>query len=215
MDKIIKNKYLNINSLLINMGLMSGHLHDGMIASTKFGRFNLWFSFGVCIFCAVKWSILLFFPKDSEMSNWLGDWGNFYGPKLIFNSILIFLPLYIITVKILFILMSKHSEEMFYWLDVLEYGENESFNKLNLTETDLKKFIKRLSLSIFLFTYFLNSFVIFFVVVNLFSIFKHHTDYIISYLISTLLSLPQVYINVQFIFGFLVMLYPVSKLSIC
>ena len=68
MNKIIQITNLNIDSLLINWGLLSGHLNDGIIEPTKFGRFNQWFTFLICLFTAIKWSILLFSPQDSEMS---------------------------------------------------------------------------------------------------------------------------------------------------
>lgn len=68
MNKIIENTNLNINTLLINWSLMNGYSHDDVIETTKFGCFNQWFGFLVCLFTAIKWSILLFSPQDSEMS---------------------------------------------------------------------------------------------------------------------------------------------------
>ena len=89
MDELVNKSNLDINSLLINWGLISGHLHDGIIEPTKFGRFNQWFTFFSCLFTAIKWSILLFNPKDSEMVNLLGDWGHVFGPKIIIDSMIL------------------------------------------------------------------------------------------------------------------------------
>ena len=141
MDKLAKKSNLDVNSLLINWGLLSGHLNDGIIEPTKFGRFNQWFTFLICLFTALKWSILLFTPKDSELVDLLGDWGYFFCPKLLIDFILIIISIFIITVKFIFLFTSK--QKMFYWLDVMEYDENtQSFNKLNLNETESKMFIK-------------------------------------------------------------------------
>ena len=209
MNKIIQITNLNIDSLLINWGLLSGHLNDGIIEPTKFGRFNQWFTFLICLFTAIKWSILLLIPKDSEFVDLLGDWGYFFGPKIIIDFILIIISIFIITVKFIFLFTSK--QKMFYWLNVMDYDEEtQSFNKLNLNETESKMFIKRLSLSIFLLKCFTRLIVSFFVLVNLVLILKWQRNYLLNYFVSFVIYVPHLYLNASFIFGFLAILYPVS-----
>ena len=209
MDKLAKKSNLDVNSLLINWGLLSGHLNDGIIEPTKFGRFNQWFTFLICLFTALKWSILLFTPKDSELVDLLGDWGYFFCPKLLIDFILIIISIYIITIKFIFLFTSK--QKMFYWLDVMEYDENtQSFNKLNLNETESKMFIKRLSLSVFILRCFSYVSMILFYLVNFVFVLKYQKDYYLNYTISLLIFIPQHYINGKLIFGLLVILYPVS-----
>ena len=211
MDELANESNLDINSLLIYWGLLSGHLHDGIIQPTKFGLINQWFTFFICLFTAIKWSILLLTPKESETVHLLGDWTIAFGPKIILDSIIIFLACYIITVKLIFIFASYHSKKMFYWLDALEYDEdNKSFNKLNLNETESKMFIRRLSLTIFLFRCVSYVFMISFYLANFMFVLIYRKGYYLNYLISLVIFIPQHYIDGQFIFGFLAILYPVS-----
>ena len=210
MNKIIDNTNLNINSLLINWSLLSGQLDDGIIEQTIIGSFYQWLTFCLCIFHVIKWLILIFTPHESETSHLLGEWAYFYGPKIIIDYNIIFVALQIITVKLLFLYASKHPKKMFYWLEALAYNDdNDSFDKLNLNKTESKMFIKRLSISIFVLKIFTFTFVPFFAIVNFVLVFKWQSNHVLNYLISLLLYLPQLYLNMQFIFGFLVLLYPV------
>ena len=128
------------------------------------------------------------------------------------SLILCFLVLlYIIFAKILFLFASKHPKKMFYWIDVMEYNEeNQSFDKLKLNETDSKKFIKRLSLSIFLLRCFTYVFTTSFYIIIPILIFQHQESYYLNYFISILFCLPLSYYSVNFMFGILGILYPVS-----
>ena len=160
MDKFVNKSHLDINSLLIRYSLMKGYLHDGIIEPTKFGLFNQWFCFIYSFTASIKYFVQLFIPKESEMTNLLGDWGYFLGPKVVLNFIRVLVLLYIVFAKILFIFASKHSKKMFYWIDVMEYNEeNQSFDKLKLNEIDSGKFIKRLSLSVFFLRCFTYAFI--------------------------------------------------------
>ena len=130
---------------------------------------------------------------------------------IIKNLTILFLACYITTVKLNFLFASHHLKKMFYWLDVMEYDEEtRSFNKLNLNETESKMFIKRLSLSVFLLRCLTYVFMIFFYLVNFVFILMYQKDYYLNYIISLLIFIPQHYLDGQFIFGFLVILYPVS-----
>ena len=184
MDKIIANTNLNINTFLINLGLMTGYLHDEIIESTTFGRFNLWFGFVLCIFHGIKWTILIFSSQDPDMANFLGEWAYFFGPKVIYDFLIIILTIYIIVIKILFIFASKHPKKM-YWLKIIELNpDKRSFDKMNLNETESKMFIKRLSISFSLIKFVIFSFVIFscWMCINLilFSYYKFRFDQIHS-----------------------------------
>ena len=197
--------------MLINWSLMSGYLHDDDIETTRFGCFYQWLGFCFCSFTAIKWSILLFCSNNSQIANLLGEWGSYFGPKIIIDMVLVFIAVYIIAVKLLFIYASKHTKKLFYWLDAMEFNPvNQSFDKLNLNEIDSKMFMKRLSLSIFLLKCFTYMIMIFYIITNFVLTFKHKYGYYLNYLISALLYLPQNYLNAKFIFGFLVILYPVS-----
>ena len=58
MNKIIANANLNINSWLLSCGLMYGHLHNGIIHSTKFTILKWQIAVGISIFTIIKWGIL-------------------------------------------------------------------------------------------------------------------------------------------------------------
>ena len=213
MEKLVNKFNLDINLLLINWGLMSGPLHDGVVEPTKFGRFNQWFTLFLSLFTGIKWSILSFFPKHSKMANWLDDWGYFYGPKIIIDFIIIFSEIYIIVIMFIFYLASRNTrkQKMLNWLYAMEYDQfSKSFKKLNLTKTESKMFIKRLSLSIFLLKSFTHPFLMFFIIISFVFVFIFQNDYQLNYIISFLCFVLQLYYNIQFIFGFLVILYPVS-----
>ena len=145
------------------------------------------------------------------MANFLGDFGAFYGPKIIVDMVIVYIAVYIITVKLLFVYASKHTKQMFYWLDVMEYNSvNQSFDKLNLNQVESKMFMKRLSLSTFMLKCFTYTLMTFFMSTNSVLAFKHKDYYYLYYLISTVIHLPQMYLYVSFMLGFLVILYPVS-----
>ena len=55
------------------------------------------------------------------MANLLGEWAYYFGPKIIFDSLIIFLAIYVISVKLLFVYASKHPQKMLYWLDAMEF----------------------------------------------------------------------------------------------
>ena len=213
MIKMIEKTNLNINSWLIDWGLMCGYLKGGVIHSTKFGVFNYWFAFCSCSFTLIKWAIFLFSPKDALLNHYLGDFGIFYAPKLVADLISVLGHIYCQSVIMLFHYFSKHSDKMFYWLDQMEFRSvNRYFTKLNLNESDSKKFINRISLLRFNFKFFIHSFLAFFIISAFFSLFRRSTlkPYYVYYIISILLFAPQFYFSASYVCGTLIIFYQVT-----
>ena len=90
MIKLREKTNLNINSWLIDWGLMSGYLKDEVIHSTNFGVSSCLFAFCLNTFSLIKWIILLFTAKDTLLTHYLGDWGIFYAPKLVADLFSVF-----------------------------------------------------------------------------------------------------------------------------
>lgn len=211
MKNLIENANLNVNSWLINWGLLSGHLKDGIFETTDFSKLNQWIGFSSNLFTSIKWSILLFYPKQSEMSNLLGDWAYFLGPKIIMSSMILDIAIHYLIVHCLFNLCSKHPKKMFYWLDSLEFDSaNSCFAKLNLNSSDSKSFIKRISLLSLVLNSFCYPFMIFYAIVCIILAFKYETDYFFYYLISILTYCLQFHYALNCVFGLTVILYLVS-----
>ena len=204
---------LSINKLLINWGSLEGYLENGVIQSTKFGRFNQWATFGVLLFTAIKWAILIFSPQQSWLTNWLGDWGQFYGPKIVADVIIFLFATTMIAIKLLFLFSSKHPKKLFYWLDVLEYNQyNHSFDKLNLDETESQIIIKGFSVFLFVLKCFFDFLLVSFISASYVMIFilRWHNKYLVNFLISFTCFLPQHYLDVVLLFGYYGLLYLVS-----
>ena len=102
MEKLIEKSNLNVNFWLLKIGLMYGHLHDGIIQTTKFGILKCSTVFCFSIFTTIKWTIYLFCAKESRMCNLLGDWSYSYGPKLLVDLILLILANFVLFVFLLF-----------------------------------------------------------------------------------------------------------------
>ena len=212
MEKLIEESNLNVNFWLLKVGLMYGHLNNGVIQSTKFTIFKWFTAFCLSIFTAIKWTTYLFCAKESRMCNLLGDWSYFYGPKLLVDLILFILAIFVLLVFLLFYFSSKNPKKMLFWLEHMQFdNENRCFNKLELNQSDSKEFVKRMSLLFFTFNISVYPLTIFFAISNIITVFisrkSHHFYYIISILIFT----PQFYINSCCIFGLLVILYQVSQ----
>lgn len=124
------------------------------------------------------------------------------------NFICILALLEVVFVKILFLFASKCSKNMFYWLDAMEYNEeNQSLDKLNLKENESNKFVKRLSLSIFLLRCFTISAVIFYYLITPIFIYRSQNGYYLNYFISSLFFLPEIYYGCKSMFGIFRILY--------
>ena len=137
MEKLIEKSNLNVNFWLLKVGLMYGHLHDGIIQTTKFGILKCSTVFCFSIFTTIKWTIYLFCAKESRMCNLLGDWSYFYGPKLLVDLILLILANFVLFVFLLFYFSSKNPKKMLFWLDHMQFdSENQCFNFLKLNQSD-------------------------------------------------------------------------------
>lgn len=210
MKNYIEKANLDVNSWLINWGLMSDHLKDGIFETTHFGRINHWIGFLSNLFTSIKWLILLFYPKQSEINNLLGDWSYFLGPKIVMSSMIIEIAAYYLIVHCLFNFCSKHPK-MFYWLDLLEFDSvNCCFAKLNLNESDSKAFIKRISLLNLVLNGFCYPFMTFYAVTCTILTFKYETDYFFYYLISIVIYCAQFQYALNCVKGMTVILYLVS-----
>ena len=84
---------LNINQILIDCGLMYGIYEDGVMKATKFGIFNMVFTFTILAIHAIKWWILIFFHEDSRIDIYLGEFLQYFGPKVAvdFTAIVVFI----------------------------------------------------------------------------------------------------------------------------
>lgn len=212
MNKFLENTNLNINSWLVNCGLMFGHLRNCKIHCTKFTFIKWLIAFSISIFTTIKWTILLLYPKDSLISHLLGDWGYFYGPKLLIDLIILFCAIFVLSVFVLFYYSSKHPKTMLFWLEKMEFDPvNRCFNNLNLNESDSMIFTKRMYLLRIIYNNFVYSFLAFYVISVNYSAFTHKRAYYIYYFISILFFCPQFYINSYCIYGSLIILYQVTK----
>lgn len=129
---------LSINSWLIRWGLMSGEYKDGKINTTKFGLINQLFAFWLFVYAIIKWTILLFFPEDSLLANQLGEFAQWYGPKLITDVILNFTAVNSLLIILLFYFCANfNSKKMLFWLDFMEFdADNRRFKKMKLNNSD-------------------------------------------------------------------------------
>ena len=212
MKKLIENSNLNINSWLINWGLMKGYLHDGIVETTKFGRFNQWFCILICGFNLIKFTILLFHPKGSKISNLFGDFAYFFGPKIVTNSILVLAMIYVFNLIMLFHFSSKHPKAMF-WLNHIEYDQaKHCFKNLGLNQSDSKILIKRMSLLKVTLNCIVYSMISTFGIISLYCVFKYQSSYYLNYIISIITMFPPSYFAINYLFGLLIILYQVSYL---
>ena len=215
MDLAFEKTDIDINSLLISWGLMPGKLSDGIIKTTKFGRFNMSFAFLLFSYETIKWIILMFYPEESQMSNYFGEFGQWFAPKLVADFILVVQPLNSIILILLFYFSLKNPDKMLFWLDFMDFdAESGRFYKLNLSESESKRFTKQFALMWFIqkrINYFLNLFT-FAVILISFLLFKH--DYYIYYLFSIIGFCIGVYYLANHWFNLTLILYQVYSLLI-
>ena len=210
MNRPIENTNLNINSWLINCGFMYGHLQDGKIYFTKITICKWLIGLNISIFTAIKWAIFMFSTQDSMISDLLGDWSYVYGPKLLLNLMMLFCEIYVLFAFILFFFSLKHPKKMLFWLEQMNFdNDNRCFRKLDLNESDLKSFTKRMCLLRIIYNGFVCSLILFFIISANYSVFKYKKAHYFYYLISIIVFCPQFYINLYVILGFLVNLYQV------
>ena len=135
---------LDVNTMLINWGLILGRYQDGVIRTTKFGQLNMTFAFILFLFEAIKWFILMFCSKESQMSNYLGEFTQYYGPKVVVDFICFIEAVNSVIIILLFYLMQN---KMLFWLEHMEFNaETRYFHKLNLNVFHSKRFTKQFAL---------------------------------------------------------------------
>ena len=213
--KLLSNSNLNINSWFINWGLMTGYYHNGVVETTKFGRFNQLFCILICGLNLIKFAFLLFHPKKSRITNLLGDFTYFFGPKIIGNLILVLAMIYIFNLIMLFHFSSKHPKTML-WLKHMKYDETKRcFKKLGLNQSNSKKFTQRMSLLKVTLNCIIYSLLITFGVVSFYCVFRHQNHYYLNYIISIILIFPSSYFAINYLFGLLIILYQVSYYQNC
>lgn len=191
MEEILKKSDLDINSWLIDWGLIRGEYNDGVIETTKSGLRNNWFTFWLFLISSIKWTTLMFYSKESQVAIYLGEWAPWFGPKLVVDSMLLIQSFNSLILVILFYFCSRNPEKFLLWVEFMKFNtENRSFDNLNLNKLDSKRFAKQFALSWFIvkrINYLLISlsfsilFVSFFYLEN-----KHHLYYLISFVMFTL-----------------------------
>ena len=118
------------------------------IFTTKFGWFNNWFSFLVFLLSLIKWITLMFCEKQSQISYYLGEWSDWFGPKMVTDFILIVQPLNSLILFFVFYSASKDPKKLLLWLDFMRFdNDHQSFSKLDLHEADSKNYIKQFAMS--------------------------------------------------------------------
>ena len=114
--------------MLINWGLMTGRYQDGLMRTTKFGQFNMAFAFVLLSFEWIKWTILIFCPEESQVTDYLGEFVHF-GPKVFVELMADATVINASTLVLLFYFSHKNPNKMLFWLDQMEYNaETQSFN---------------------------------------------------------------------------------------
>ena len=168
--------------MLINWGLMTGRYEDGVIKTTKFGLLKMVLLFTLYSYEGIKWNILMFYPEESQVACYFGEFLQYFGPKMVVDFILIAESVNSISLILLFYFLSNR---MLFWLDHMQFdNESRCFDKLNLNVSDSKRFTKQFALLLSIANkanYFLTS-IAFIVPFASFLIFKHecYFNYIIS-----------------------------------
>ena len=204
---------LNINSWLINWGLMNGYIDKEKIQTTTFGIVNQWLAIFLNLIGAIKWIILLFHSKDSEVTHLLGDIVMIFGPKVILDTAVIFISVHLLIATFFFKYCSRNKNNvMFYWLECLEYDfVNRCFSKLNLNESDSKKFTKRVAISSLILRVSHLSLTMFYVMVTSVFVYLFLREHYITYGIAIILIVPQFSYMERQGFGLLVVLILVKQ----
>ena len=173
MDLSLDKINLDVNSMLINWGLMTGRHQDGVIKTTKFGKLNMAFAFTLFTFEAIKFTILMFYPEESQMAIYLGEWAQYFGPKIVVDFIVAAESVNSIVLISLFYFLSQ---KMLFWLDHMAFdSETRCFKKLNLGISDSEEFTKRFALLWFIIKC-VNYFLLMITIVAIFGsflVFKH------------------------------------------
>ena len=215
MDSALEKTNIDINSLLMSWGLMPGEYRNGMMETTKFGLFNMWFAFLLFSWESIKWIILMFCTETDQIAIYLGEWHQYFGPKLVVDVAAASETLNSIALISLYYFSLRNHKKMLFWIDFMDFNsETKCFYKMNLRESDSKRFTKQFALMWFILkpiNYFLDlsSFAAFLIS---FLMFKH--DHYFNYLISIFSFSISVYYLANHWFGLTLILYQVNNIII-
>lgn len=135
---------LDINSMLINWGLMTGRYINGVINTSKTGIFNMAFAFTIFLFQSIKFAVLIYYPEDSQPSIYLGDLTPYFGPKVFTHF---FASAESVNSVILILYFYFGLKKMLFWLDHMQFdSESRQFYKLDLSVSDCKRFTNNFAL---------------------------------------------------------------------
>ena len=212
MEFVLDKTNVDINSMLTNWGLMAGRYQDGVIKATKFGIINMLFSFTLSAFHTIKWMILIFCDEESLLANYLGEFMQYFGPKVVVDFMMIIIFGRSAILIMLFYFSSKNSKKMLFWLNHMQFdNETRCFYKLNLNDSDSKRFTNQFALLWFItqrVALFL-AFITFIVVLISFLIFKN--EYYFYYLTSIFVFALGIWNNTYNWCALILILYQVSK----
>ena len=102
MENFFKNTDLNMNSWLINWGYMNGYLKDGQIQTNKYYIIYQLVAIIILLLNLIRFSILLFNAKESQILLELGDWSYFLGPRVMINGIAFLECFYVLMLIVFF-----------------------------------------------------------------------------------------------------------------
>ena len=147
MESVLDKINVDINLMLVNGGLMKGRYEDDVIKTIKFGTINMWFSLTLFVFLSIKYTILMFCHEDSLLAIYLGEFMQYFGPKVFVDSIVTIAFGNSTIFIMLFYFSSKNCKKMLFWLDHMEFdNETRTFHKLDLNDSDSKRFTNQFAL---------------------------------------------------------------------
>ena len=200
-----------MNSWLINWGYMNGYLKDGQIHTTKYYIIYQLVIIIMLLLNLIRFLILLFSAKESQISLKFGDWSYFLGPRVMINGIIFFACFCVLMLMAFFKFCARNSQRMFYWLKIMDYdSETRRYFNMNLNESDSKMFIKRSLILINALKCFTVVSMPFFIIVVSIPVFTHLDDYYLNQLITLIIFFTVIYYTISYSFGLPVILYLVS-----
>ena len=127
--------------------MLSGEYKDEVFITTKFARFNNWFSFWLFIITIIRWITLMFNEKESQTAIYLGEWSDWFGPKAVTNTMLVIQPINSLILFFVFYLAAKNPKKLLLWLDFMQFdNDSRCFTKMDLNQVDSQKYIKQFAL---------------------------------------------------------------------
>ena len=212
MESIFDKTDVDINSMLTNWGLMKGRYEDGVIKTNEFGIINMRFSLTLFAFLTIKYTILMFYHENSLLAIYLGEYMQYFSPK-VFGDLIVAIIFGISAIFImLFYFSSKNCKKMLFWLDYMQFdNETRCFHKLHLNESDSKRFTNQFALLWFIiqrFVYFLTFITL---IADLISFLIFKNEYYFYYLTSIFLFVLGAWNFVYNWCALILILYQVNK----